>query len=158
MIIRPVRDADGQDLIGLITLCFAEYPGCVFDPHGDMPDILLPAQSRLALEGAFLAVEDATGRVCACVGIDFPDARTAELHRLYVRPDAQGQGLGRHLTARMEDIARQHGASRMILWSDTRFQKAHALYEHLGYRLGNETRSLGDLSASREFFFEKKLD
>jgi GNAT superfamily N-acetyltransferase len=155
--IRPVRDADAQDLIGLITLCFAEYPGCYFDPHGDMPDIVRPARSRLAAEGRFDVVEDAAGRVCACIGMDFPEPGVAELHRLYVRPDMRGRGLGRLLTARIEGAARVHGATRMILWSDTRFTTAHALYEGLGYKRGPATRSLGDISDSRELFFEKAL-
>jgi ribosomal protein S18 acetylase RimI-like enzyme len=155
--IRPVRDSDAQDLIGLITLCFAEYPGCYFDPHGDMPDIIRPAHSRLATEGQFLAVEDAAGRICACIGLDFPETGVAEIHRLYVRPDQRGRGLAKLLTARMEEFARGQAASRMILWSDTRFTKAHALYEGLGYARGPATRSLGDISHSREFFFEKAL-
>jgi GNAT superfamily N-acetyltransferase len=155
--IRPVRDADAQDLIGLITLCFAEYPGCFFDPHGDMPDIVRPAQSRLATEGLFLVVEDAGGRIAACAGVDFPETGVAELHRLYVRPDMRGRGLGNLLTARIEAFARERGATRMILWSDTRFTTAHGLYERLGYARGAATRSLGDISQSREFFFEKAL-
>jgi GNAT superfamily N-acetyltransferase len=157
LVIRPVRDDDAQDLIGLITLCFAEYPGCFFDPHGDMPDIVRPAQSRLAIEGQFLVVEDARRRVAACIGVDFPESAAAELHRLYVRPDTRGRGLAKLLTLRIEGFARERDASRMILWSDTRFTKAHALYEGLGYTRGPVTRSLGDISLSREFFFEKAL-
>jgi GNAT superfamily N-acetyltransferase len=157
LLIRPVRDDDAQDLIGLITLCFAEYPGCFFDPHGDMPDIVQPAQSRLALEGQFLVVDDARGRIAACIGVDFPDNGNAELHRLYVRPDTRGRGLAKLLTLRVEDFARERGENRMILWSDTRFTKAHALYEGLGYTRSPITRSLGDISLSREFFFEKTL-
>jgi putative acetyltransferase len=155
--LRFVRDADAQDLIGLITLCFAEYPGCYFDPHGDLPDIVRPARSRLATEGMFLVVEDATGRVYACVGLDFPELGVGELHRLYVRPDMRGRGLAKELTQRMEEAARERGAARMILWSDTRFTRAHTLYEGLGYVRGAATRSLGDVSLSREFFFEKGL-
>ncbi len=157
LLIRPVRDDDAQDLIGLITLCFAEYPGCFFDPHGDMPDIVRPALSRLATEGQFLVVEDSRGRIAACIGVDFPDSDTAELHRLYVRPDMRGRGLAKLLTIRVEDVARERGVSRMILWSDTRFTKAHTLYEGLGYARGPITRSLGDISLSRELFFEKAL-
>jgi putative acetyltransferase len=156
-LIRPTRDDDAQDLIGLITLCFADYPGCVFDPHDDMPDIIQPTQSRLAREGQFLVVEDARGRVAACIGVDFPHSQTAELHRLYVRHDMRGLGLATILTERMEHFARERGARRMILWTDTRFTKAHQLYAKLGYQRGETTRSLGDLSLSREFFFEKAL-
>jgi GNAT superfamily N-acetyltransferase len=156
IMLRSIRDSDAQDLIGLIALCFAEYPGCYFDPHGDMPDIVRPAQSRLAAEGHFLAIEDPTGRVCACIGIDFPEPGTAELHRLYVRADMRGRGLGSLLTGRMEALARERGVARMILWSDTRFITAHALYERVGYARGH-SRSLGDISQSREFFFHKAL-
>ncbi len=154
--LRPVRDDDAQDLIGLITLCFAEYPGCYFDPHGDMPDIVRPAQSRLAREGLFLVAEDERGRACACAGVDFPETGVAELHRLYVRADFRGRGLAKLLTRRLEDHGRERGASRMILWSDTRFTNAHRLYLALGYGQGH-TRSLGDISHSREFFFERAL-
>lgn len=157
VMLRSVRNSDAQDLIGLITLCFAEYPGCYFDPHDDMPDIVKPAQSRLATEGIFLAVEDETGRVCACVGVDFPKAGVVELHRLYVRPDMRGRGLAKLLTARMEIEARQREAASMILWSDTRFTKAHQLYRSLGYQQAEISRSLGDISQSREFSFEKAL-
>lgn len=153
---RPVRDGDAQDLIGLITLCFADYPGCFFDPHGDMPDIVRPAHSRLATEGLFLVVEDGQGRIGACAGVDFPSSGVAELHRLYVRPDLAGQGIGKLLTRRLEDFARSRGAARMEMWSDTRFLRAHRLYEGLGYRRGI-TRSLGDVSGSREFHFAKDL-
>ena len=156
LLIRPVRDDDAQDLIGLITLCFAEYPGCFFDPHGDMPDIVRPAQSRLAREEQFLVVDDARGRIAACIGVDFPEPATAELHRLYVRPDLRGRGLGRILKERMEAFAQARGAMRMILWYDTRFKAAHAMYEKHGYACGI-TRSLGDISHSREFFFDKAL-
>jgi GNAT superfamily N-acetyltransferase len=155
--IRTVRDDDAQDLIGLITLCFAEYPGCFFDPHDDMPDIIRPAQSKLSEEGQFQVVEDARGRISACIGVDFVDAGTAELHRLYVRPDMRGKGLAKLLTSRMEAFARERGAARMVLWSDTRFTKAHSLYQSMGYQRGAITRSLGDISRSREVFFEKAL-
>jgi putative acetyltransferase len=157
VMIRPVRDDDAQDLLGLIALCFAEYPGCYLDPHDDMPDIAKPAQSRIALEGQFLVVQDASGRVSACIAIDFPKPKFAELHRLYVRQDMRGKGLGRLLTERMEHYARQNGAKQMMLWSDTRFLNAHKLYANLGYTQGISTRSLGDISLTLELFFTKAL-
>jgi GNAT superfamily N-acetyltransferase len=166
--LRPARDDDAQDLFGLLTLCFAEYPGCYTDPHGDLPDLVKPGHwkerrggdGRL-LGGAFLVVEDERGRVCACIALDFPLAAAdgspvGELHRLYVRPDQRGRGLAKRLTLHVEALARAAGARRMILWSDTRFETAHRLYEGLGYRRG-ETRPLGDISQSIEYFFDKAL-
>jgi GNAT superfamily N-acetyltransferase len=166
--LRPARDTDAQDLFGLLTLCFAEYPGCYTDPHGDLPDLVKPghwkerraADGRL-LGGEFLVVEDERGRVCASMAVDFPQiapdgSPVAELHRLYVRPDKRGNGLAASLVARAEAEARAAGARRMILWSDTRFETAHRLYGKLGYVRGN-SRPLGDISRSIEFFFDKAL-
>lgn len=157
LVLRPVRDGDAQDLFGLLSLCFAEYPGCFVDPHGDLPDLVHPARSFADKGGAYWVVEDPSGRVGACVGVDFPAAGTAELHRLYVRPDLRGSGLGRRLVEHVEAEAASLGAQRMTLWSDTRFSNAHRLYERLGYRRAGEVRALGDISNSSEFFFEKPL-
>jgi len=168
MQLRPAEDRDAQDLFGLLTLCFAEYPGCYTDPHGDLPDLVRPGhwrerrQAGRLLGGAFLVTEDETGRVCACVAVDFPaneadGTPVAELHRLYVRPDQRGRGLAARLVAAVEEIARQEGARRMTLWSDTRFLDAHRLYARLGYEQGPHQRALGDISGSEEYDFTKNL-
>jgi putative acetyltransferase len=155
--IRPVIDADAQDLFGLLSLCYAEYPGCFVDPHDDLPDLISPASSYAATEGAFWAVEDERGRVCACVAVDFPESGTAELHRLYVRSDRRGQGFGSLLVRQAENHARARGADRIVLWSDTRFTTAHRLYKRLGYTQIDGQRQLTDISKSAEYRFEKAL-
>jgi putative acetyltransferase len=155
--IRPVIDADAQDLFGLLSLCYAEYPGCFVDPHDDLPDLISPSTSYAAAEGAFWAVGDERGRVCACVAVDFPESGTAELHRLYVRSDQRGQGLGSLLVRQAESHARVRGAERIVLWSDTRFTTAHRLYKRLGYTQIDGQRQLTDISKSAEYRFEKAL-
>ncbi|MBB3020596.1 putative acetyltransferase [Microvirga lupini] len=156
-IIRPVRDSDAQDLYGLIAICYADYPGCFVDPHDDLPDLRAPSTSYDETGGAFWAVEDERGRVCACVAVDFPEAGTAELHRLYVRPDQRGMGLGSRLVHQAEAHARGKGAPRLVLWSDTRFVTAHRLYTRLGYVQSEGQRQLADISQSAEYRFEKVL-
>lgn len=166
--LRPALDTDAQDLFGLLTLCFAEYPGCYTDPHDDLPDLVKPgcwrerraADGRL-LGGEFLVVEDERGRVSACIALDFPRldagrAPVAELHRLYVRSDHRGRGLAAQLVSHVEAMARDAGAARIELWSDTRFVSAHRLYQRLGYARGG-ARPLADISRSIEFFFDKAL-
>jgi putative acetyltransferase len=155
--IRPVGDRDRQDLFGLIAICYADYPGCFVDPHDDLPDLRMPSTSYERTGGAFWAVEDERGRVCACVAVDFPESKTAELHRLYVRPDQRGRGLGSRLVYQAEAHARSKGASRIVLWSDTRFVTAHRLYKRLGYVQGEGQRQLTDISRSAEYRFEKEL-
>lgn len=154
---RPARDDDAQDLFGLIALCFAEYPGCYLDPHGDLPDLKAPASAFSGGTSAFWVVEDDRGRVGASIAVDRPAGETAELHRLYVRLDLRGRGLATHLVTVAEDHARRHGARYMLAWSDTRFVTAHRLYQRLGYLQAAEPRALGDISQSREFRFDKRL-
>jgi ribosomal protein S18 acetylase RimI-like enzyme len=166
--LRPARDDDAQDLFGLLSLCFSEYPGCFVDPHDDLPDLVRPghwlertrtgADGRtIALGGAFLVLEDARGRVCASIAYDLPEAGLAELHRLYVRPDCRRQGIAERLVLHVEARARADEARRVILWSDTRFIAAHQLYSRLGYHATGETRDLGDISHSLEYCFIKIL-
>jgi putative acetyltransferase len=156
-VIRPARDDDAQDLFGLLSLCFAEYPGCFVDPHDDLTDLLRAGSSFDRKGGAFWVMEDERGRVCACVAIDYPQPDRGELHRLYVRPDRRGRGLGRMLVGLAEDHARDRGAKTMFFWSDTRFTTAHRLYERTGYVRQDETRDLGDVSQTVEYRFEKTL-
>ena len=156
-VIRLVRDGDAQDLYGLIAICYADYPGCFVDPHDDLPDLRAPSTSYDRTGGAFWAVEDERGRVCAGVAVDFPESETAELHRLYVRPDQRGRGLGSRLVHQAEAHARSNGASRIVLWSDTRFTTAHRLYIRLGYVQAEGQRQLADISQSVEYGFEKRL-
>jgi putative acetyltransferase len=156
LILRRAEDGDAQDLFGLLSLCFAEYPGCFVDPHDDLPDLRAPGSSFRQDNAVFWVSEDERGRVCACLAVDFPEAGTAEIHRLYVRPDQRGKGLGGSLVRRAEHHARLHGAGRIVLWSDTRFTNAHRLYQRLGYTMTGE-RDLGDISNSMEYGFVKDL-
>jgi putative acetyltransferase len=156
-LIRPARDEDSQDLFGLLALCFADYPGCFVDPHDDLPDLRRPGSSFDRNGGAFWVVEDERGRICACVAVDCPEPTSAEMHRLYVRPDQRRRRLGGTLVRLVEDHAQGRGLSRIFFWSDSRFTLAHRLYERLGYVRVGETRDLGDVSCSVEYRFEKVL-
>ncbi len=155
--VRAAEDQDAQDLFGLLALCFADYPGCYVDPHQDLADLRRPGASFAAKDGALWVVEDRRGRICACVGVDFPGRGVAELHRLYVRPDMRRRGLGEGLVRLVEREATARGARSIFFYSDTRFVDAHRLYERLGYRQCEGTRELGDISNSVEYRFEKTL-
>jgi GNAT superfamily N-acetyltransferase len=155
--IRAGRDDDSWDLIGLIAACWAEYPGCVLDVHGEEPWLLAPA-TAVAAAGGRLWVAEADGRVVASVALK-PTAApaTAELKSLYVARAARRGGLGGRLVALVEAEAVARDATAVELWSDTRFLDAHRLYERLGYVRGPETRDLHDLSRTTEFYFRKRL-
>ena len=57
MCTRSGQDSDGPGIIALIAACWAPYPGCVMDVHGECPDLLEHASDRF-LQGAGLPFVD----------------------------------------------------------------------------------------------------
>ena len=153
--IRDARD-DSDGLIRLIGDCFSEYPGCVLDVEGEAPELISPATWHREAGGR-LWVAERDGTIVGCVAI-LPEAeRSVELKKLYVSSEARRLGLGARLCGLVEAEARRRGATTAILWSDTRFEDAHRLYEGRGYERGPDTRELHDASNSVEYYFRKSL-
>ena len=71
--------------------------------------------------------------VLGCAALRRVQASTCELKRLYVRPAARGQGIGRRLVERMIDEARAVAYARMCLDVLPEFVTAQRLYESLGF-------------------------
>lgn len=156
--IRDARDGDSLDLIGLVARCWSQYPGCVLDVHGEEPDLLAPASAFAQRQGRLWVAEEGT-RLVGSIGIrpGAQDGDTALLVKLYVDPTIRRRGLGRRLVSLVEEEAAAQQARRVELWSDTRFEGAHRLYEALGYERLPETRELGDLSHTVEYHYRKIL-
>jgi GNAT superfamily N-acetyltransferase len=152
-VIRVGRDDDSWDVIALIGACWSEYPGCVMDVHGECPDLLAPATTCRSAGGELWVATDRCGTVVATVGWTRLDPGTAELERLYVARRWRRHGLAAELATLAEDAARAAGATRIELWSDTRFTGAHRFYETRGYERAGPDRALGDLSHTREHHY-----
>jgi putative acetyltransferase len=161
--IRDARDDDAAGLIELIGSVFAEYPGCLLDVDGEIPELRAIASHFAAVGGRFWVAElpGASGgplRVVGCGGLSpASEPGGVELRKLYVHEDARRTGLGTAFCDLVEAEARRRGAAYVDLWSDTRFDKAHRLYERRGYVRGPATRDLHDISHSTEYYFRLAL-
>jgi GNAT superfamily N-acetyltransferase len=61
------------------------------------------------------------------------DGAVAELKRMYTVRSARGRGVGRRMLKAVEDSARAHGRTRIVLECGVRQPEAIKLYESCGY-------------------------
>lgn len=125
--------------------------GYEFAPEWDV-DIVRPDKHY---PDGFMVAE-AGGEVLGCVGLSDLGDGLYSLNRLYVRPDAQKQGIGARLVDWVIDEARRRGGRGVILFSDIAFFDAHRLYERKGFRR-TRFRYAPDAWASREWGYELSL-
>ncbi len=153
--VEPAGAADAPAVVRLIGRVFAEY-GFVFDPATELPDLLAFDRHYAPPRGAFFVIRD-RGDVVGSVGVERHPDGTAELHRLYLDVSLRGRGLGRALVERVLAWCRAEGINHLILWSDTRFERAHALYARLGFRRTAERILPDDPNQTREYRFERPV-
>jgi putative acetyltransferase len=113
----------------------------VLDVDGELPELRRIA-SHFAEAGGQFWVAEQGGRVIGCAGFTpASEPGGVELRKLYVNAAVRKSGLGTAFCERVEAEGRRRGASFVDLWSDTRFTKAHRLYDKRGYVRGPATRS-----------------
>jgi GNAT superfamily N-acetyltransferase len=158
MNIRPGADTDATGIIALISACWAEYPGIVFDLDGEVPELRTLA-THFANLGGTLWVAEAAGEIVATIAVvPTPPDGTWEIARMYTSQKARGTGLAQRLLNTAEAHARAHGAARLCLHSDSRFDRAHSFYEKSSYLRAGPVRVLHDKSNSLEFDFSKPVN
>lgn len=154
-LIRPALDSDGVAVAALIEACFGEYPGCLFD-WSEFPELRAPASHFADKDGRFwVAGEDL---VLGCIAATPKEnGHIVELTKMYVAGGARGTGLAQALFGKLRDFAQEIGAGEIMLWTDTRFTRAHAFYEKLGFQKQDGQRFLGDISDTFEFHYRLSL-
>jgi GNAT superfamily N-acetyltransferase len=155
-VVREVRDDDSSALIALIGGAWSAYPGVELHVDAEEPWLRAPASAYAGWDGRMWVVS-LDGEVVACCGVKPVRSGVVELKSMYVAAPARRRGLARLLEGLVRAEAVRRGASRIELWSDTRFVEAHATYAALGYQQLPGERDLQDLSHSFEYPFAKEL-
>ena len=103
--------------------------------------------------GTFLVGFDADGRAVCCGGVKRLEDGAAEIKRMYVVPEARGQGMGRALLEALESAARELGYRVVRLDTGPRQPRAERMYRRAGYR------PIDNFNANpvASFFGEKRL-
>lgn len=104
--------------------------------------------------GAFWATEH-NGQLVGIAGTRPQNNGIWEICKVYVAANARGTGIANALVNHAGEYARAHGATRLTLWSDTRFDRAHRFYERHGFVREGGIRACNDLSNSIEFGYAK---
>jgi len=121
--IRPAQAQDAERVRELlreyevrlgVDLSFQDFEAELADPLGFYELVLLA-------EGG-------------CVALRRIDDEACEMKRLYVRPEARGDGLGRRLADAVIAEARARGYRRMLLDTLPSMAAARRLYATLGFR------------------------
>lgn len=151
----PAGAGDVEGVVALIGRVFVEY-GWVFHPAQELPDLFAFDRHYAAPRGAFWVVRR-DGRIVGSVGVERIDDTSAELHRLYLDVDLRGRGLGHELFEHVLAWCVRERIPRLVLWSDTRFDRAHALYERVGFVRNGERVLPEDPNDTREYFYERPV-
>jgi putative acetyltransferase len=92
----------------------------------------LPGEYGPPTGSLFLAVDDKEVAY-GCASLRKVDDKTGEMKRLFVRPGARKQGIGRQLAQAILESARGRGYQRVVLETTPHMKEAIDLYESLGF-------------------------
>lgn len=111
-----------------VDLCFQDFE----DELDDLPGPYASPEGAMLL--AYRTDTDAPKQAVGCVALKpLRDEGLCEMKRLYVCPDARGEGWGRTLAEAILTEARHRGYTYMRLDTLASLQAARALYRKLGF-------------------------
>ena len=133
--LATLREADGRADVAEIRVLFEEYAQSLgidlsfqdfAEELASLPGAYSPPRGRL-----LLAANGA--RAVGCVGVRPQDEGICEMKRLYVRPEARGQAVGRALAEAAIAFGKAAGYHAIRLDTLPTMTGAQALYRQLGF-------------------------
>ncbi|MEB2845027.1 GNAT family N-acetyltransferase [Rhizobiales bacterium RZME27] len=129
-----------DELFALILSSFAYMDG-VIDPPSSANRLTLAALAYKAqTEVAYVAIE--AGKLVGCVFCK-PEERFLYIGKLAIAPSLQGNGLGRKLLAKAEEVAREKGLPALRLETRIELVGNHATFGRWGFEKTAENRHAG---------------
>jgi putative acetyltransferase len=146
---EPFDSPDAQRLITALDAHLASrYP-----PEQRFGPNLKPEHVAQGL-GTFV-VARIDGRAVGCGAVRLLDEEAVEVKRMYVEPDARGQGVARQILAHLEGAGRELGARRAVLETGVYQDEAIGLYLGAGY---HKVDCWGEyLTSATSVCYEKKI-
>jgi GNAT superfamily N-acetyltransferase len=126
--LRRARPEDRAAVEAIVNAAYSIYVARIGKPPGPMLD----DYAGLIAAGAVSVLEDSDG-VTAAIIVLLPRSDHLLLDNIAVRPDRQGQGLGRRLIAFAEAEARRLGHAELRLYTHEMMTENIALYTRLGF-------------------------
>lgn len=126
------EDPDSADANQCLDLYVAEVASRFTDGFDTAKGSTASGDEFTRPRGAFLLAR-LDGNPVGCGAVRLLDARTAEIKRMWVSPQARGMGLAMRMLLRLEEIARDLGARTVCLDTNRALTEAQSLYERQGY-------------------------
>lgn len=132
--IRPWQPDDRAAAAEVIRSTLAEY-GLGWEPEGADRDVLAVEECYLNAGGEFWVVERGDRRVGTSAYYPIRRGRNAvEIRKMYLLPEARGQGLGRFLLQQLEATIASRGFEQIWIETASVLREAVKLYESSGYQ------------------------
>jgi GNAT superfamily N-acetyltransferase len=122
----PFDDPAARALVGALLQDLAER-------YGEEDGAPSTTAGQFAEPAGVFLLAHLDGAPVACGGIRRVAAEVAEIKRMYVVPEARGQGIARALLAALEDAARARGYATLRLETGLSQPEAIELYTSSGY-------------------------
>lgn len=140
--LRPWQPRDRQNAAALIGQVLAEY-GLGWEPQRADRDVLEVEDCYMNRGGAFYVIER-RGQIVG-TGAYYPIDRgdnAVEIRKMYLLPEARGQGLGRWLLGYLEAAIATAGFGEIWIETATVLKEGVSLYECSGYAAAKGVETL----------------